>query len=356
MSKQPSKKRRITGPTFLTSWLEKSTPSSNCSQTDHENHHLEQSPELEIQPSPECTESQDGQTETSNPTRTLTIVSMNSENTIITKDQKKRKTGVDKKWLIKSVVQSAVRMSGLKEIETLAKHFKSVGSEIEVLEEWETLRTLLVKECKDMTFRKTMNKVASLGTLYPCLSKYAAIGLVLPVSTADCERCFSCLNRVKTCLRNRLCQKVLNCLMHISIEGPKEEAFDFDKCVVTFGKTNSINETHFRTTNLGETEETHTTDDETERNTINIEHISTIVDTSRTKQRTTDPLKVNETDKSALMWTRDSVLNEYENEVESDFISTQKPTRSSGDTDYYINIEKTFEILKEFRKKANFQR
>ncbi|CAG2224906.1 unnamed protein product [Mytilus edulis] len=69
--------------------------------------------------------------------------------------------------------------------------------------------------------------------------------------------------------------------------------------------TNSINETHFRTTNLGETEETHTTDDETERNTINIEHISTIVDTSRTKQRTTDPLKVNETDKSALMWTRD---------------------------------------------------
>ncbi|XP_071176443.1 uncharacterized protein [Mytilus edulis] len=74
-------------------------------------------------------------------------------------------------------------------------------------------------------------------------------------------------------------------------------------------RTNSINETHFRTTNLGETEETHTTDDETERNTINIEHISTIVDTSRTKQRTTDPLKVNETDKSALMWTRDSNKN-----------------------------------------------
>ncbi|XP_063431269.1 uncharacterized protein LOC134713919 [Mytilus trossulus] len=34
------------------------------------------------------------------------------------------------------------------------------------------------------------------------------------------------------------------------------------------------------------------------------------------------------------------VLNEYENEVESEFISAQKPTTSSGDTDYYINIEK----------------
>ncbi|VDI38338.1 Hypothetical predicted protein [Mytilus galloprovincialis] len=50
------------------------------------------------------------------------------------------------------------------------------------------------------------------------------------------------------------------------------------------------------------------------------------------------------------------VLNEYENEVESDFISAQKPTTSSGETDYYINIERTFEILKEFRKKVNFQR
>ncbi|VDI47656.1 Hypothetical predicted protein, partial [Mytilus galloprovincialis] len=60
---------------------------------------------------------------------------------------------------------------------------------------------------------------------------------------------------------------------------------------------------------IRETEETHTTDDETERNTINIEHISTIVDTSRTKQKTTGPLKVNETDKSALMWTRDSNKN-----------------------------------------------
>ncbi|XP_063435693.1 uncharacterized protein LOC134716613 [Mytilus trossulus] len=52
-------------------------------------------------------------------------------------------------------------------LKTLAKHFKSVGIEIKVLEEWETLRTGLVKECKDMTFRKTMNKVASFGTLYP---------------------------------------------------------------------------------------------------------------------------------------------------------------------------------------------
>ncbi|XP_071177507.1 uncharacterized protein [Mytilus edulis] len=74
-------------------------------------------------------------------------------------------------------------------------------------------------------------------------------------------------------------------------------------------RTSSINETHLSTTNLGETEETHTNEDITERNTINIEHIPTFVDTSRTKQRTTGPLKVTETDKSALIWTRDTNKN-----------------------------------------------
>ncbi|XP_052098241.1 uncharacterized protein LOC127733026 [Mytilus californianus] len=50
------------------------------------------------------------------------------------------------------------------------------------------------------------------------------------------------------------------------------------------------------------------------------------------------------------------VLDKYENEVESEFISAQKPMTTSGETDYYINIEKTFEILKEFKKKANLER
>ncbi|VDI04123.1 Hypothetical predicted protein [Mytilus galloprovincialis] len=58
-----------------------------------------------------------------------------------------------------------------------------------------------------------------------------------------------------------------------------------------------------------EIEETHTTEDKSKRNSINIEHISTIVDMSRTKQRTTAPLKENETDKSALVWTKDTNKN-----------------------------------------------
>lgn len=62
------------------------------------------------------------------------------------------------------------------------------------------------------------------------------ICLVLPVSTADCERSFSALGRIKSVLRNRLCERVLNCLMCISIEGPGCSEFDYAECVRVFGQ------------------------------------------------------------------------------------------------------------------------
>ena len=41
--------------------------------------------------------------------------------------------------------------------------------------------------------------------------------LVLPATNAECERCFSCLKRVKTYLKNALSQKKLNHLMILNI-------------------------------------------------------------------------------------------------------------------------------------------
>ena len=58
--------------------------------------------------------------------------------------------------------------------------------------------------------------------------KHALIGLLIPVSTADCERGFSSLKRIKTPLRNRLSSVIANHLMFISIEGTTLEEFDFD--------------------------------------------------------------------------------------------------------------------------------
>ena len=62
---------------------------------------------------------------------------------------------------------------------------------------------------------------AQLLNMFPNLAQLSAIGLVIPMSTADCERGFSALRRIKIDLRNRLSSKVLNALMAILIEGPE---------------------------------------------------------------------------------------------------------------------------------------
>ncbi|KAJ8415103.1 hypothetical protein AAFF_G00008010 [Aldrovandia affinis] len=61
---------------------------------------------------------------------------------------------------------------------------------------------------------------------FQCLSHLMHIYMVLPVSTAVCERGFSTLKRVKTDWRSSLTTAQLQRLMFISIEGPALEDFD----------------------------------------------------------------------------------------------------------------------------------
>ena len=61
----------------------------------------------------------------------------------------------------------------------------------------------------------------SLCELFPSISKLLVHALVLPVCTADCERCFSTMKRIKTDLRNRMNTATLDKLLRIRIEGPE---------------------------------------------------------------------------------------------------------------------------------------
>ena len=88
------------------------------------------------------------------------------------------------------------------------------------------------RELKQLPPRELMTQILStteLKTMFPNLCKLAAIGLLLPMSTVDCERGFSALTRIKTDIRNRLSSKILNNLMTISVEGPPPEEFPYDK-------------------------------------------------------------------------------------------------------------------------------
>ncbi|KAM5180722.1 zinc finger protein 862-like [Mantella aurantiaca] len=100
-------------------------------------------------------------------------------------------------------------------------------------QEW-TVASKMIKSqsYKDFSPRQILLKMATTSELkesFPNLAKLAHIGLVIPVSTAECERGFSALKRIKTCLRNRMNQNTLNNLMLISLEGPDPRDMDYGK-------------------------------------------------------------------------------------------------------------------------------
>ena len=57
---------------------------------------------------------------------------------------------------------------------------------------------------------------------FPNLMKLWQVVLILPASTASCERGFSKLNRIKNDDRSRLCLETLDTLMFLSLSAPKE--------------------------------------------------------------------------------------------------------------------------------------
>ena len=74
------------------------------------------------------------------------------------------------------------------------------------------------------------------NVMFPNLSKLAAIDLLLSISTVDYERGFSTLSRVKTDLRNRLSNRILNHLLMISMDGPLPADFPYDIACDILGK------------------------------------------------------------------------------------------------------------------------
>ena len=115
----------------------------------------------------------------------------------------------------------------------LAHYGDSLVDGGEVYKEWESFSVLLKEHYTGAKARDVLKDLASesLGLVYPQLAKLAQVCLVIPFTTADCERAFSSMNRIKTTLRNRLKTSTLDNLLRISIEGPELEDFDFDTAV-----------------------------------------------------------------------------------------------------------------------------
>ena len=137
--------------------------------------------------------------------------------------------------------ESEFNTYGDSELDTIYKHF-CVSVKPDMLKsEWMTLKHVLVKNFN--TTVEVMQTLASddtLSSLHPAFSKLSSVALILPVSTAYCERGFSTLKRIKTAQRNRLKTQTLDKLIRISSVGPEITKFNFDHAASTWGSKTKL--------------------------------------------------------------------------------------------------------------------
>ena len=132
--------------------------------------------------------------------------------------------------------EMATENYGEKEIEELAEHY-GVGdspliSSENLKSEWLDFRIYMLSNCTKMTMKELLSSLAlqdsTISVVYPNLSKLAQVFMALPIGTADCERGFSTMKRIKTRLRSQMSNVTLNHCMRISMEAPALDTFDFD--------------------------------------------------------------------------------------------------------------------------------
>ena len=120
---------------------------------------------------------------------------------------------------------------GDNDIDILACHFNQTIDKEALVLKWIGFKEMLANQFTQLSSSEVMQYLVQeeIALLYPELAKLANIGLVIPISTATCERGFSAMKRIKTELRNTLTTRVLDCLIRISIDGPDLGNFDFDR-------------------------------------------------------------------------------------------------------------------------------
>ena len=124
-------------------------------------------------------------------------------------------------------------------VNVIAAHFIATVNKVKLQLEWMGFKHILVTEFLEVSPHEVMAAVSSedsFSSLYPSISRLASIALTLPVSTADCERGFSTMNRIKTNPRNRLKTTNLDLLIRLSSEGPSFDEFDFDAAVTIWAQ------------------------------------------------------------------------------------------------------------------------
>ncbi|XP_058649491.1 uncharacterized protein LOC131550960 [Onychostoma macrolepis] len=124
----------------------------------------------------------------------------------------------------------------LRHLKTLSTKFLQQPEHI-AMQEWLTYKEhFLTGAFKNMDQLTISSQYDEWRQLYPSLSQLAAIALKVPISSVNCKRDFSVMNRVKTELRYRLQGDHLAACMRISINRPSLSEFPYQKALELFFK------------------------------------------------------------------------------------------------------------------------
>lgn len=110
----------------------------------------------------------------------------------------------------------------------------AIVNSVTIKGEWLELRLYLSMHCTSLSMAevpKLLTTDTTLSLTYPNFVKLTQVRSTLPISTADCERAFSTMRRIKSRLRSEMWNLTLNHCMRISIEGPPLQQFDSDAAV-----------------------------------------------------------------------------------------------------------------------------
>ncbi|KAK0134769.1 Zinc finger protein 862 [Merluccius polli] len=124
------------------------------------------------------------------------------------------------------------------QLQILAKRFCPDQEKV-LLQEWFSFKNHVLtgpfqNKSQEELLRLLASEYDEWADLYPCLSLLASIALIVPVSSVNCERDFSAMNRIKTDLRNRLQGEHLAACLRISINGPLPKEVPYDRALEIF--------------------------------------------------------------------------------------------------------------------------
>ena len=127
-----------------------------------------------------------------------------------------------------SSTQESFMQYGNIHIKNLAEHYQGeddvsvCGSSDECVEEWSSFKQFMHDNYLQLRHKDVIRELCSnktISSIYPNMSTFAKICLVIPIHTAGVERTFSQLKLIKTRIRNRLSEGTLDSLLRIAVEG-----------------------------------------------------------------------------------------------------------------------------------------